>query len=125
MNMSHPFYNSNNFFSNQFSINDFILLKKSNLSSYELVYTAKNKNSGNVYFLRMIPHPSTTNFQSNIDYMREVYILNDLSEKDAKFIVKYFTSFQDNNYIYIVYEFEEGKTLEQLRIEQKEKNEYI
>ena len=125
MNMSHPFYNSNNFFSNQFSINDFILLKKSNLSSYELVYTAKNKNSGNVYFLRTIPHPSTTNFQSNIDYMREVYILNDLSEKDAKFIVKYFTSFQDNNYIYIVYEFEEGKTLEQLRIEQKEKNEYI
>ena len=85
---------------------------------YGSVYKVKDKNNGSVYAIK------TINIKQNNkqDIEKEINILKIFN---SEYIVKYFDSFSDDNYCYIVMEYCDDSDLSKLIKEHKEKNELI
>ena len=119
----------------QLSINDFIILGNLGEGKHGSVEKVKYLKDNQLYALKMIKQSSFINTKTNqinqekeIDYFREIYILKDLNNKInlyKNYVIKFYGNFQDNNYRYLFVELVEGKSLDKLRKEHQEKNEYI
>ena len=119
----------------QISYNDFIKLEDLGAGKHGAVEKVQWKKNNGIYALKKISQNSFINSQTNqvdqnkeTDYMREVVILKDLSNRNhpcCNNIVKLFADFQDNNYRYLLTEYVQGKTLYKIREEQNEMNQYI
>ena len=116
---------------NQFNINDFQIISMLSNGFHGSFNKVKCLKNNLLYTLKMIPqnifkkNDNQINNEKEIDYQREISILNDMTKKNNPNIIKIYGNFQDQNYRYIILEYVEGKTLTQLRKEYEQKNEYI
>ena len=132
INLTNQFNNLN--LNNQISpisINDFLKLEDLGEGKHGYVKKVKYIHNNMNYALKMIPQSlfKTNNGQNNLenetDYLREVAVLKDLSTRNNNHVIKLYANFQDIYFRYIVTDFVEGQTLDKLREEHQNKNEYI
>ena len=97
---------------------NFVIESELGSGGYGSVYKVKDKNNGSVYAIK------TINIKQNNkqDIEKEINILKIFN---SEYIVKYFDSFSDDNYCYIVMEYCDDSDLSKLIKEHKEKNELI
>ena len=87
--------------------------------------------NNNIYALKIIPqnlfikNNGEKNEEKEIDYLREVAVLKDLSKRDFKKVIKFVANFEDVKSRYILTDFVEGKSLDKLRKIHQENNLYI
>ena len=125
MSFNNSFINQNNA-NYQMMITDFQIISQLKTSSSSLTQKAIYIKNNSPYFIKQIPQQVfISNFSNYINYMREISILKDLENKHSHHFLKLCACFEDNNYKYIVYEGDDGITLEELRTEHQKKNEYI
>ena len=120
---------------NQISYNEFNRLQILGKGKHGSVEKVRWNRDNKIYALKKIPQSLFINKVTNqkdqekeTDYLREVAILKDLSQRNSLYsnsIIKLYANFQDNNYRYLLTEFAEGKSLYELREEYGENNEYI
>ena len=106
----------NNFFQTPISINDFIF-KNNNIGkgANGNVIKAIYLKTGKIFAIKKLKQSDFEDKNKEIDFFRERKILYDLTDKNYNHIVKLYADFQDGNYRYLVMEFVDGTTLENLR----------
>ena len=121
--------NPNNNISHNFnyalSLKDFDLIEKLGSGAHASVFKAKHKQTGKIYALKEIKQSDLDRKDKEIDFIRETSILYDLSKQNCPYINKLYADFQDENYKFLVLEYFEGKTLEQLQSNYFSQNKYI
>ena len=109
-------YANPNHFTTPISMSDFEILAEIEKGEYGCVRKAIYKKTGKIYSIK------NTNqsyfFNSNereIDFLREIKILYDLTQRNHPHIIKLFANFDDMQNRYLVFEFFDGTSLETLR----------
>ena len=100
------------------SLDDFIILGKLGSGYFGSVSKVQYKGDEKVYALKSISQEKfkmKENEALEIDYIREKHILYDLTKKNNPHIVKLYADFQDSKSRYLLMEFCEGTTLQNLR----------
>jgi len=121
--------NPNNNISHNFnyalSLKDFDLIEKLGSGAHASIFKAKHKQTGKIYALKEIKQSDLDRKDKEIDFIRETSILYDLSKQNCPYINKLYADFQDENYKFLVLEYFDGKTLEQLQSNYFSQNKYI
>ena len=96
-------------------IKDYIIKERLGIGSYGTVYKAKKKNSNQIYVIKQISLLGVVEQQIN-EYKLEASILSSIK---SKYVVKYYDSFEENNFLNIVMEYCDGGDLYQYMEEKK------
>ena len=111
---------------NQFTINDFEIISILGNGAHSSAYKVKCRKNNLIYVVKKIEQNIFKQINNQeINYQREISILNDITNKNNPNIIKIYGNFQDENYRYLILEYIEGKALTQLRKEYEQRNEYI
>ena len=87
---------------------DFSIVSKLDDRKYGNVHIMKAKDN-KLYAVKLIE--KSGNYYDNVKFLRERYLIGRIYHPN---IVNLYTSFEDNNYFYLVSEYFQGKTLEEL-----------
>ena len=116
-------FGNNNFNNNQigssFSINDFKEIEKLGEGKFGSVHKVQHLN-GNIYALKKIKQEKfngKNKVTQEKDFYREKQILYFLTAKQCQNIVQLYGDFEDQNFRYLVMEYVEGKSLEDLIVD--------
>ena len=90
------------------SLANYDIIERIGTGSYGLVFKAKAKNKNQLLVIKQLPITSKTTQTDKPSSQSEAQILSQLSNR---YIVKYFTSFEESNSLYIVMEYCEGGDL--------------
>jgi len=99
------------------TLNDFIILSELGHGSYATVFKVQSKLTKTVYVLKKIPIKHLKPKHQH-DALQEVKLLRKLSHPN---IIRYYTSFIESEYLYILMEYAAGGDLQQLIRKQKHK----
>ena len=88
-------------------IRDYVIKERLGIGSFGVVYKVLKKSNNNIYVIKQIPLLGLTAQQIN-DVKLEARILSSVR---SPYIVKYYESFEDNNYLNIVMEYCDGGDL--------------
>ena len=106
---------ANNNFQMPISVNDFDILETLGKGAHSVVSKVRYKKTGNIYAIKTLDQKIFQNNEKRIDFLREKEILYELTQKNHPHIVKLYADFQDDNYIYLVFEYIEGISLDRLK----------
>ena len=102
-------------------INEYLIQKKLGIGSYGTVYKVTKKNTNDFYVIKQI-----SLFGLTPDEIKDVNLeAKILSSINSKYVVKYYDSFEEKNFLNIVMEYCDGGDLGQLIEEKKALNEPI
>ena len=110
-----PQYQTLNNFQTPMSINDFELIKTLGQGAYSKVSMARYKNNGGIYVIKALNHSLFKSEYQEIDFLREKEILYELTKRNHPHVVKLYADFQDIDSRYLVFEFIEGISLNNLK----------
>ena len=110
-----PQYQTLNNFQTPMSINDFELIKTLGQGAYSKVSMARYKNNGGIYVIKALNQSLFKNKDIEIDFMREKEILYELTKRNHPHVVKLYADFQDIDSRYLVFEYIEGISLNNLK----------
>ena len=102
-------------------INEYLIQKKLGIGSYGTVYKVTKKNTNDFYVIKQI-----SLFGLTPDEIKDVNLeAKILSSINSKYVVKYYDSFEEKNFLNIVMEYCDGEDLGQFIEEKKALNEPI
>ena len=101
-------------------IKDYIIKERLGVGSYGTVYKAKKRNSNQYYVIKQISLLGLKEEEKN-EYKLEASLLSSI---DSNYVVKYYDSFEEKNYLNIVMEYCDGGDLYQY-IEEKKKSKHL
>ena len=110
-----PQNKASNEFQIPISVNDFEAIETLGKGFHGKVSMARYKKTGGIYTIKAIYQNQFQHNDKIIDFLREKEILYDLTKRNHPHIVKLFADFQDAEYLYLVFEYIEGITLDKLR----------
>ena len=102
-------------------IKDYRIIERIGFGAHSIVYKSIKKNNNKIFVIKQIPL-----FKKNINKIEEVK--NEaliLKQLNCEFIVKYYESFEINNFFYIIMEYCEKGNLSSLIINLKKKNKHL
>ena len=98
------------------SMSDFEIMKKLGEGKHGCVRKAMYKKTGKIYAIKNMHQSYFLNSQvKEIDFLREITILYDLTQRNYPHIIKLFANFEDMQNRYLVLELVDGTSLEELR----------
>ena len=100
------------------SMNDFHIISEISHNSNSTLYKCQHKISNKIYSIRVY----NTNYfdeKGHTDLVREKAILTEIFYKNYPNIIKFYGSFKDKNYYYLVIEYLQGQNLEQFTKDKK------
>ena len=105
------------------SMSDFEIIQNLGKGQHGCVRKAMYKKTGKIYAIKNMHQSYFLNSQEReINFLREIKILYDLTQRNHPHIIKLFANFDDMQNRYLVFEFFDGTSLETLRGFQKMKN---
>ena len=110
-----PQNKASNEFQIPISVNDFEVIETLGKGFHGKVSMARYKKTGGIYTIKAIYQNQFQHNDKIIDFLREKEILYDLTKRNHPHIVKLFADFKDAEYLYLVFEYIEGITLDKLR----------
>ena len=110
-----PQNKASNEFQIPISVNDFEVIETLGKGFHGKVSMARYKKTGGIYTIKAIYQNQFQHNDKIIDFLREKEILYDLTKRNHPHIVKLFADFEDAEYLYLVFEYIEGITLDKLR----------
>ena len=101
-------------------IKDYIIKERLGVGSYGTVYKAKKKNSNKYYVIKQISLLGLKEEEKN-EYKVEASLLSSIK---SNYVVKYYDSFEEKNYLNIIMEYCDGGDLYQY-LEEKKKTKHL
>ena len=102
-------------------IKDYIIKERLGIGAFGIVYKVLKKTNNNIYVIKQVPLFGLTPKQIS-EVKLEAKILSSVK---SIYIVRYYDSFEDNNYLNIVMEYCDGGDLSQFIEKNKEKNKLL